>query len=346
MNITDNAEYKHWLTEIKNKIQSAQIKASITINSQMIDLYWELGKSIVEKQENLGWGTSVIINLASDLKREYPTLKGFSDRNLRLCKQFFVFWGNEYTKWQQLVAKIPWGHNVLLISKLKNKETVIEYIKATIQNNWSRDILESQIKNNYHKRIGNTVSNFENTLPKPQSDLARDLMKNPYNLDFLQLHDDAQERIIEQGIINHLTDFMLELGKGFAFVGRQYKLDVEDSDYYLDLLFYHLELRCFVVLELKAVPFQPEFAGKMNFYLSAVDDLLKKPFDNPTIGIILCKSGKKIDIEYALRDLNKPIGVSNFTLMKSFPQQYNKILPTIEEFEREFEKYENETAED
>jgi predicted nuclease of restriction endonuclease-like (RecB) superfamily len=229
---------------------------------------------------------------------------------------------------------------VLLISKIKDKNIVIEYLKATLKNNWSRNILEIQVETEYHKRIGNAPNNFENTLPKPQSDLARDLMKNPYNLDFLQLTDQAQERQIEQSIINHITDFMLELGKGFAFVGRQYKIEVENSDYYLDLLFYHLELRCFVVLELKAVAFLPEFAGKMNFYLSAVDDLLKKQFDNPTIGIILCKSGKKIDIEYALRDLNKPIGISNFALMKSIPQEFDEKLPTIEEFEKEFEKYE------
>jgi predicted nuclease of restriction endonuclease-like (RecB) superfamily len=340
MNIISNEEYKQWLTEIKSKIQSAQIKASIAVNSQLITLYWEIGESIVDKQDKLGWGVSVIVNLAHDLKKEYPMLKGFSDRNLRLCKQFYQFWSEDFAKWQQLVAKIPWGHNILLISKIKDKNIVIEYIKAVLKNNWSRNILEIQIETEYYKRIGNTLNNFENTLPKPQSDLARDLMKSPYNLDFLQLTDEAQERQIEQSIINNITDFMLELGKGFAFMGRQYKIEVEDSDYYLDLLFYHIELRCFVVLELKAVPFQPEFAGKMNFYLSAVDDLFKKQFDNPSIGIILCKSGKKLDIEYTLRDLNKPIGVSNFTLMKSIPQEFEKKLPTIEEFEKEFEKYE------
>ncbi len=340
MDIVNNQEYKDWLSEIKSKIQSTQIKASIAINSQLIYLYCEIGQSIVNKQDKLGWGVSVITNLAHDLRIEYPNLRGFSERNLRLCKQFYQFWGEDFAKWQQLVAKIPWGHNVLLISKIKDKNIVIEYLKATLKNNWSRNILEIQVETEYHKRIGNAPNNFENTLPKPQSDLARDLMKNPYNLDFLQLTDQAQERQIEQSIINHITDFMLELGKGFAFVGRQYKIEVEDSDYYLDLLFYHLELRCFVVLELKAVAFLPEFAGKMNFYLSAVDDLLKKQFDNPTIGIILCKSGKKIDIEYALRDLNKPIGISNFALMKSIPQEFDEKLPTIEEFEKEFEKYE------
>lgn len=339
MNLASNKDYNVWLFEIKTKIYSAQIKASIAVNSELIMLYWELGKSIVDRQENLGWGSSVISQLAKDLKSEYPDLKGFSERNLRLCKQFYKYYGDEFIKWQQLVAKIPWGHNVLIFSKIKDISTALFYLQKTIENNWSRNILEIQIESNLFSRQGKAFTNFENTLPKPQSDLAKELIKNPYYLDFLGLDEAAHEKLLEDTIFNNLTSFMIELGKGFAFVGRQFKIEVSQKEYFIDLLFYHLDLRCFVVIELKTVPFQPEFAGKMNFYLSAVDDLLKKEYDNQTIGIILCKSGKNIEVEYTLRDINKPIGVSNFTLLKSIPKNFLQKLPSIEEFENEFAKY-------
>lgn len=337
--LNNNSDYAIWIAEIKAKIQSAQVKASFAVNSQLVILYWEIGKSIVLKQESQGWGHSVIHHMSKDIQLSFPHVKGFSERNLRLCRQFYLFFGEEFLIWQQAVAKLPWGHIILIMTKIKDKELAFKYINGTLDNSWSRSELELQLDSKWANRHANAITNFKQTLPKSQSGLVRDLIKSPYNLAFLELEEDAQERIIEQTIIERLTDFMLELGKGFAFVGRQYRIEVDECEYYLDLLFYHLDLRCFVVLELKSVEFQPEFAGKMNFYLSAVDDILRKKGDKPSIGIILCKSGRKIDVEYALRDVNKPIGVSNYTLMQSIPKKYNEKLPTVEEFEQELVKY-------
>ena len=344
-----NIEYKSWIVDIKSKIQQRQIKAALSVNSELILLYWELGKEITEKQEKAKWGTGLINQLSEDLKKEFPNIGGFSKRNLHYCRNFYLFY-NQNAIVQQVVAqiqtndnhyiiddciKIPWGHNILIIQKAKSIQEATFYIKQTIENNWSRAILLNQIDSNLFDRQGKSISNFENTLPKAQSDLAKELLKDPYNFDFLQLTVKHNERELEIALIDKISQFLLELGTGFSFVGKQYNLKLEDKDYYLDLLFYHLKLRCFVVIELKIVEFQPEFAGKLNFYLNIVDDQLKHESDNPTIGIVICKNKNNIEAEYSLRGIKKPIGVSEYELTKILKEEFKGSLPTIEEIENE-----------
>ena len=260
-------------------------------------------------------------------------MKGFSRRNLFYMKKFYNFYKSDFEKVQRFVAQIPWGHNILIISKSQNINEAIFYLNETLENNWSRDILDLQIENDLFKRKGNAVTNFSNSLPKPNSDLANQTLKDPYLFDFLTLKKDADEKSIEDQLTKHITRFLLELGKGFAFIGRQYHLEIGKKDYYIDLLFYHTKLRCYVVIELKAKEFKAEYAGKLNFYLSAVDDILKSKEDNPTIGILLCKERNKIEAEYALRGMSQPIGVAEFKLSKAIPKEIKSELPTIEEIE-------------
>jgi predicted nuclease of restriction endonuclease-like (RecB) superfamily len=241
----------------------------------------------------------------------------------------------------QLAAQIPWGHNRLIISKIKKTEEALFYCKATLQNGWSRDQLEIAIKNKYHEVKGKSITNFTLALPKQQSQLAIETLKNPYNFDFLGLENDALEREIENAMMQHLTKFLIELGKGFAFVGRQYAIEVSNNEYFIDLLFYHLQLRCYVVIELKSGKFKPEYAGKLNFYLSAIDSQLKHPQDQASIGLILCKNKDKIEAEYALRDIKKPIGISEYILTQSLPDQFKSQLPTVNEIEQQLEISEN-----
>lgn len=331
-----NKEYRVLLEEIKQNIQSAQIKAALSVNRVLIELYLNIGDKILLKQEQEQWGKSVVERLSFDLKKSFPHLKGFSPRNLwemrRLSESVR---GNLILR--QLVAEIPWGHNLVLLNKIKNIEEREWYIRKTVEHGWSRNILTLQIETNLYRREGKAISNFDLTLPSSQSDLARETFKDPYVFDFLNIGEEAHERAVEKELVKHITSFLLELGAGFAFVGNQYLLNVGDKDYFLDLLFYHLKLRCFVVIELKAKAFIPEYAGKMNFYLSAVDDLLRHPTDNPSIGIILCKSKERVTAEYALRDMNKPIGVAEWQaqITKSLPEQLKTELPTIEELEAE-----------
>lgn len=337
--IPDNG-YRAFLEEIKHNIQSAQIKAALSVNRSLIELYLTIGERILQKQDEQGWGKSVIERLAQDLRSSFPHLKGFSPRNLwdmrRLSESV-----RDTPILRQLVAEIPWGHNLVLLNKIKDAQEREWYVRKTIENGWSRNILTLQIETNLYHREGKAIANFERTLPAPQSDLARDTFKSPYLFDFINLGEEAHERAVEQELVKHITSFLLELGAGFAFVGNQYRLNVSDQDYFVDLLFYHLKLRCFVVIELKARAFIPEDAGKMNFYLSAVDDLLRHPADNPSIGMILCKSKKRVTAEYALRDLNKPIGVAEWQaqITKSLPEQLQTDLPTIEELEAELEAF-------
>jgi len=335
LELIESQDYKNWLKEIKSTIRKAQIKASLSVNSALIELYWNLGEKIVEKQRNASWGDSIIEKLARDLKWEFPQVTGFSRRNLYAVKQWYLFYSMKYEKVPQAVAQIPWGHNRLIISKIKDIEQGIFYSQATVQNGWSRDILELQIESKLFERKGKSLTNFERTLPKPQSDLARETLKDPYIFNFLELEDDAQEREIEKELTRRITQFILELGKGFAFVGSQYKIEIDGNEYFIDLLFYHLNLRSYVVIELKAGKFKPEYAGKLNFYLSAVDSQLKKEDDKSSIGIILCKSKNKIEAEYALRDINKPIGISDFKLTHAIPEDLKSKLPTVEELEKE-----------
>ncbi len=328
-----HADYLKWVDTIKSKIRTTQIKAALAANSELIKLYWDLGKDIFEKQEIKGWGNSVVDNLSKDLKSEFPNIKGFSRRNLFYMKKFYSFYKGDFEKVQQLVAQIPWGHNILIISKSQNINEAIFYLKEALENNWSRDILDLQISNDLYGRKGKAITNFTQSLPQPNSDLANQTLKDPYLFDFLTLKKDLDEKSIEEQLTKHITHFLLELGKGFAFVGRQYHLEIGKKDYYIDLLFYHTKLRCYVVIELKAKEFKAEYAGKLNFYLSAVDEILKSKEDNPTIGILLCKERNKIEAEYALRGMTQPIGVAQFQLSKAIPKEIKSDLPTIEEIE-------------
>lgn len=325
--------YKDWLLALKNKVQQAQLKAAASVNSILIEIYWDLGKEITSREKDFNYGENFIGKVAADLKHAFPEIKGFSRRNLYAIRQWYLFFSSHGEVVHQPVAQLPWRHQLLLIQKIKDLKIILLYANATHKNNWSRDTLEANIKSDYHLRAGNADHNFHHTLPKPLSDLALETIKDPYHFDFLGLENDAQEREIENVLIKKITTFMLELGKGFAFVGRQYKLEISESDYYLDLLFYHLHLRCFVVVELKAGKFKPEYAGKLNFYLSAVDTQLKHSLDNPSIGILLCRSKDKIEVEYALRDVNKPMGISAFELSQIIPDNLKTQLPTVEEVE-------------
>ena len=291
---------------------------------------------ISEKQLLTNWGDKLISQISLDLKEEFPEMSGLSTSNLKYCKRFYLFYtSNDVSIGQQLVDQIPWGHNIMIFSK---SNTIFEakfYIEQTIENNWSRDVLANQIKTNLYNRIGKSVNNFKATLPEPFSDLAEQTLKDPYVFDFLTISTKANERDIENQLVEHVKKFLLELGKGFAFVGQQYNLEVAEKEYYLDLLFYHIKLKCYVVIELKNTKFIPEYAGKINFYLSAVDSLLKNEDDKPTIGLLLCRDKNNIEAEFALRDINKPIGISEFQLTEILPEELKSSLPTIEEIENE-----------
>src|SRR3989339_1534169 len=336
-------EYAETLVALKKQIQEAQIKAVLAANKELIRLYWALGKTINEKQKENKWGSGVIERLAKDLQKEFPGLEGFSKLNIFRIQAFY----RTYEKVSQAVTQleslpifsIPWGHNIVLMHKLKDSDERLWYAQKIIENGWSRSMLETWIKSKLHSRTGKAITNFSRTLPSPHSDMAQQALKDPYVFDFLTLQQEHLERDVEQGLIDHIQKFLLELGKDFAFVGRQYHLEVDEDDYYLDLLFYHLKLRCYVVIELKNTAFIPEYAGKLNFYLSAVDDLLRHKDDTPTIGLLLCKTKKNFTVEYALRDVNKPIGVAEYEtkIMASLPKDLKSSLPTIKEIEAELE---------
>lgn len=336
--------YKVLLEEIKLRICSAQIKAAVKVNEELIKLYWEIGHKIAERQEKESWGSKVIERLAEDLQTSFPGIGGFSRANVFKMRSFYL----AYRKVSQLVRqiedlpffRIPWGHNVILLTKLKENTDRIWYADQILINNWSRSSLEDSIKSNLISRKGKAISNFSENLPSSQSQLAQEMLKDPYKFEFLTLTDGYREKELEAGLLNHIQKFLIELGQGFCFIGNQYPLEIAGKDYYLDLLFYHIVLRCFIVIDLKTVDFKPEYAGKMNFYLSAVDDTLKHPSDNPSIGMILCKTKNNLTIEYALRDVNKPIGVAEYQtkIMESLPQNLKSSLPSVEEFEAELFK--------
>jgi len=324
---------------LKEKIRTAQIKASLSVNSEMIRLYWEIGKTIVENQNKQGWGKNIIGKLSKDLQNAFPNMKGFSTRNLGYMKLFYETY-QEVIILQEALAKLPWYHNITLLEKLNNNDERFWYARQTVENGWSRGILVIQIESNLYNRqvLQSKITNFKQTLPTPQSELAEQIIKDPYKLDFLTVYNDAKEKDIENELVKHMKKFLLELGAGFAFVGQQYHLEIGNRDYYVDLLFYHLKLRCYVVLELKDVEFKPEHAGKLNFYLSAVDDILRYKTDNPTIGILLCKSKDQITAEYALKDISKPMGVSEYKITRAIPKDLKGSLPSIEELENELSK--------
>ncbi len=320
--------YDRFLGDLKDRIRSAQLRATLAVNRELVLLYWQIGRDILVRQAAQGWGAKVVDRLAADLRRAFPELAGFSPRNLKYMRSFAAAWPDESIV-QQLAAQIPWFHHCVLIDKVKEPEERAWYVRKTVEHGWSRTVLVLQVESGLIHRQGKSVTNFAATLPNPQSDLARQLLKDPYHFDFLTLGEDAQERELERGLLEHIRSFLLELGVGFAFVGSQYHLEVGGEDFYLDLLFYHLKLRAYVVVELKMTEFRPEYAGKLNFYLSAVDDLLRHPTDEPSIGLILCKGKNQVMAEYALRDIGKPIGISGFKLAEALPQSLRGQLPTI-----------------
>ena len=341
-----NKAYSNWLKELKQKVRLVQIKAAVKVNSELLRFYWELGLDIVDKQKNTKWGDGFLNQLSQDLSSTFPDMKGFSKRNLELIRKWYRFWSDSTLIAKQLatqtesvhiipIFQIPWWHNVVIITKIQNSDKALFYVNKTIQNNWSRSVLTHHIESDLFKREGKAVTNFEATLPAPQSDLARETLKDPYNFDFLTLTEKHNEKELENALVNHVTKFLLELGAGFSYIGRQYNLEINGDEFFIDLLFYHVKLHCYVVVELKSVKFKPEFAGKLNFYISAVDGILKSERDNPTVGILICKSKNNTVVEYALKDVHKPIGVSEYIIIKNLPDEFKSSLPSIEEIEAE-----------
>ncbi len=328
--------YADWLTELKNRIHTTQQRATLAVNRELILLYWQIGVDILARQAAQGWGAKVIERLAHDLRNAFPDMKGFSRTNLLYMRAFAEAWPDEEIV-QQAVGQLPWGHNLVLISKLKSTQDRLAYAQKTLENGWSRNVLVMQIEMRLLERQGRAVTNFEQRLPKPQSDLARESLKDPYRFDFLGLGDEAYERETENALVRHVTEFLLELGVGFAFVGQQVHLEVGGDDFFIDLLFYHLKLRCYVVIELKAGDFKPEHLGQLGFYLTAVDRQVKAPEDQPTIGLLLCKNKNKVVAEYALGDKTQPMGIAEYKLQESLPETLKTNLPSIEQIERELQ---------
>ena len=343
------SKYQDFIIEIKNQILQSQSKAALAVNKELILLYWNIGKMIFENQSLLERRNNFIEQLSKDIKSEFPLISGFSRSNLFNIRKFYNFYSTisvqqpvgmkELNPIQQVdglndLHLIPWGHHVVILEKTKTIEEAQFYIEETIKNNWSRSILLIQLKQNLFERQGKSINNFDKTLQKNQAQLANQILKDPYNFDFLTLESKVHELEIEKQLTTNITKFLLELGKGFAFIGRQYSIEVGEKSYAIDLLFYHIILRCYVVIELKTVEFEPEFAGKLNFYLSAVDGLLKSENDNPSIGILLCNGKNGIEVEYSLKDINKPIGVSEYTFIEKLPKIYEKNIPTVNEFEK------------
>ncbi|MES2890196.1 MAG: PDDEXK nuclease domain-containing protein [Pseudomonadota bacterium] len=326
--------YTDWLADLKTRIHSAQQRATLAVNRELVLLYWQIGRDVLERQNREGWGAKVIDRLAHDLRAAFPDMKGFSPRNLKYMRAFAQAWP-ELEFVQQAAAQMPWFHLCTLIDKLKTREEREWYLSRALEHNWSRNVLVMHIETGLQQRSGQAVTNFEQRLPKPQSDLARESLKDPYRFDFLGLSDESQERAVESALVQHVTQFLLELGAGFAFVGRQVLLNVGGDEFFIDLLFYHLKLRCYVVIELKGGKFKPEHLGQLGFYLTAVDRQIKTPQDNPTIGLLLCKSKNKVVAEYALGDKTQPMGIAEFKLLESLPNPLQTGLPSIEQIEQE-----------
>ena len=380
------SEYRDWLRDLKQQIKTGQIKAALSVNSQMIMLYWDLGRQIAEKQENAKWGSGFIEQLSKDLREEFPEMTGFSRANLFRMQKFYKFYSPAINQIKDFVAQpmrqnnaigeqivaqlvpqiqsadfdkntifpqlgeklrmnkillIPWGHNVSIIEQVKDINQALFYINKTIENNWSRAVLEYQIETNLYGRQGKAVTNFSLTLPALQSDLANELMKDPYNFDFLRLSEKVKETDLEKALIQHISHFLPELGIGFAYMGRQFLLKVGKKEYRTDLLFYHTRLKCYVIIELKTREFEPEFVGKLNFYITAVNELIKDEHDKPTMGILLCKNKDNYEVEFSLKDINNPIGVSNFHYTE-LTDEIKAALPSAEEIQNELLNFENE----
>lgn len=338
MTLSQQADYKAWLSNLKKRFMQSRQQAAVRVNQELLQFYWQLGEQIVEKQQNSSWGDGFLTQLSQDLIHEFPDIKGFSLRNLKYIRQWVQFWQGALAIGQQAVAQlcqIPWGHNIVIISKCQNVEEACFYLAGTQQHGWSRNILIHQIESGLYQREGKAITNFEQTLPPLQSDLAQQSLKDPYVFDFLSLTNNYNERELEKGLVKHITHFLLELGAGFAYMGQQVPIAVGDKDFYLDLLFYHTQLHCYVVIELKTTDFEPEHAGKLNFYINAVDAQLKKGSDQATVGLLLCRKKDKLVAEYALKGIETPIGVSEYQLTQALPDNLKASLPSIEEIEAE-----------
>jgi len=340
---TNDKEYKKFLVELKEKVKNSQLKAAVKVNYELLNLYWELGKKITEKQKEYSWGDSFISNLSNDLKKEFPDMKGFSVQNLKNIRYWYLFYAeyliglqpvSQLEKIENKIKSIPWGHNQRIMYKCKSVREAIFYVEKTIENGWSRTILEHQIDSKLYERLGSAISNFDSRLPKVQSELAKQTIKDPYNFDFLTLRDKYDERELEDALVKQITSFLLELGTGFSYIGRQVHLKVGDSDFYIDLLFYHVKLHCYVVVELKTEKFKPDFAGQLNFYVTAVNRDLKSQEDNQTIGILICKDKDNVVAEYSLANISQPIGISKYEISKLLEKEYKSSLPSIEEIEQ------------
>lgn len=338
------ADYVQWLADIKNRVSAARHKAVLAVNAELVSLYWHIGRDILQRQAAQGWGSKVIDRLGRDLREAFPEMKGFSRANLLYMRAFAEAW-TDFEIVQQTVGQLPWGHNVLLLNRIKEQEARLFYVQKAIAENWSRATLEVHIKNRLHERQGKAVTNFAARLPAPTSALAQETLKDPYLFDFLSLGEDAQEREIENALMQHITRFLLELGNGFAFVGRQYRLEVNGDEFFIDLLFYHTRLKCYVVVELKATAFKPEHAGQLNFYLAAIDAQVKAPDDHPTIGLLLCKTQNRLVAEYALSGIDKPIGIAEYELVRALPEPLVTNLPTVEQLENELSDWQEERDE-
>ncbi|WP_066837158.1 PDDEXK nuclease domain-containing protein [Rufibacter ruber] len=356
--LSQRGAYQSWLADLKGRIQAAQLKAAVRVNTELILVYWQLGKEIVAKQQEASWGEALIDQLSKDLSSAFPEMKGFSRTNLFYIKKWYLFYSPaqevvpQLTKQlsgiahldlsqelvPQAVGLIPWGHNREIVTKCLDVKEALFYVSETIRYGWSRAVLLHQMESRLYQRQGQTLNNFALTLPKPQADLATETLKNPYNFDFLTLGPQARERDLEDALAGQVTKFLLELGQGFAYMGRQHRLNINGDDFYLDILLYHTKLRCHVVVELKVTEFQPEFAGKLNFYLNAVDAQLRQPGDNSSIGILLCKTPNRVVVEYSLRNMSAPLGVAEYRLLHAVPEELKGELPTIEDLEQELEK--------
>ena len=326
--------YARWLDELKSRIHTAQQRAALAVNRELVLLYWQIGRDILQRQAAQGWGSKVIERLAHDLRVAFPGMKGFSRANLMYMRAFAEAWPDAEIV-QQAVGQLPWGHNLVLLTKLKTQDMRLAYAQAAIEHGWSRNVLNIHIETRRLERSGQAITNFVERLPMPGSDLAQQSLKDPYLFDFLDVGSEADEREIESALVKHITQFLLELGAGFAFVGRQVHLEVGGDDFFIDLLFYHLKLRCYVVIELKAEKFKPEHLGQLSFYITAVDRQVKAEQDAPTIGLLLCKSKNEVVAEYALGDTSQPMGVAEYKLLESLPKELQTNLPSIEQIERE-----------
>jgi predicted nuclease of restriction endonuclease-like (RecB) superfamily len=332
------AEYRAWLGELKARFRQVQLKAAVAVNTALLQFYWELGADIVARQRDIAWGQGFLARLSADLMHEFPGTAGFSKRNLEQIRRWYRFWHESPTFAKQAASQlmaIPWWHHVVIVTKCKQHDEALYYAQSTLAHGWSRSVLVHQIESGLWQREGRAITNFAQTLPAAQSDLAAQVLKDPYVFDFLSLTKEHSERELETSLVTHITQFLLELGAGFAYIGRQVPLQVGERDFFLDLLFYHVRLHCYVVVELKTVDFEPEFAGKLNFYLKAVDEQLRHEGDQPTIGLLLCKSKDRLVAEYALSDIQKPMGLSTYTLSHTLPEALRGKLPSIEQLERE-----------